>query len=64
MNLGCLESLQHIRYYRLPFSAFLGFWLLTVWAEDIEAQDVQTGHYAPGWNGNLKAGIMAPDSGF
>jgi hypothetical protein len=28
------------------------------------AQNVQTGHYAPGWNGNLKAGIMAPDPGF
>jgi hypothetical protein len=28
------------------------------------AQEVQTGHYAPGWNGNLKAGIMAPDPGF
>ena len=27
------------------------------------AQTVQTGHYAPGWNGNLKAGIMAADSG-
>ena len=28
------------------------------------AQSVQTGHYAPGWNGNLKAGMMAPDPGF
>ena len=28
------------------------------------AQQVQPGHYAPGWNGNLKAGIMAPDPGF
>ena len=28
------------------------------------AQNVQTGHYAPGWNGNLKAGMMAPDPGF
>jgi hypothetical protein len=25
---------------------------------------VQTGHYAPGWNGILKAGIMTPDPGF
>jgi hypothetical protein len=28
------------------------------------SQQVQTGHYAPGWNGILKAGIMAPDPGF
>jgi hypothetical protein len=28
------------------------------------AQQVQSGHYAPGWNGVLKAGIMAPDPGF
>ena len=28
------------------------------------AQQVQPGHYAPGWNGNLKAGIMATDPGF
>jgi hypothetical protein len=28
------------------------------------AQQVQTGHYAPGWNGVLKAGIMASDPGF
>lgn len=27
------------------------------------AQQVQTGHYAPGWNGTLKAGIMASDPG-
>ena len=28
------------------------------------AQQIQPGHYAPGWNGILKAGIMAPDPGF
>ena len=28
-----------------------------------QAQSVQIGHYAPGWNGNLKAGVMAPDPG-
>ena len=28
------------------------------------AQIVQTGHYAPGWNGTLKAGIMAPEPRF
>ncbi len=28
------------------------------------AQNVQTGHYAPGWNGTLKAGMMTPDPGF
>jgi hypothetical protein len=28
------------------------------------AQQVQTGHFAPGWNGALKAGIMASDPGF
>ncbi|MGD9139374.1 MAG: transporter, partial [Desulfobacterales bacterium] len=43
------------------FSACL---LLAAWASAVQAQDVQTGHYAPGWNGNLKAGIMAPDPGF
>ena len=30
----------------------------------VAAQNVQTGHYAPGWNGNLKAGMMAQDPGF
>jgi hypothetical protein len=29
----------------------------------VHAQDVQTGHYAPGWNGALKAGITPPDPG-
>jgi hypothetical protein len=64
MNLGCLESLLHIRYYRLSFATLLGFWLITVWTGAVKAQDVQTVHYAPGWNGNLKAGMMAPDPGF
>ena len=27
------------------------------------AQSIQTGHYAPGWNGTLKAGMMAADPG-
>ena len=54
-----------LRFDRLSFVIFLGScWLLTVWAGAVEAQDVQTGHYAPGWNGNLKAGMMAPDPGF
>ncbi len=39
-------------------------WLLSLWTGTAEAQDVQTGHYAPGWNGTLKAGMMAPDPGF
>jgi hypothetical protein len=46
---------------RLFFIA-IGILLLSkglVWA-----QQVQPGHYAPGWNGHLKAGIMAPDPGF
>ena len=30
----------------------------------VAAQNVQTGHYAPGWNGNLKAGMMAQAPGF
>ena len=29
----------------------------------LQAQSVQTGHYAPGWNGTLKAGMMAIDPG-
>ena len=29
----------------------------------LQAQ-VQTGHYAPGWNGALKGGMMIPDPGF
>jgi len=33
-------------------------------SEPARGQDVQTGHYAPGWNGNLKAGMMAPEPGF
>ena len=33
-------------------------------ATGVRAQDVQTGHYIPGWNAGLKAGIMAPDPGF
>lgn len=46
-------------------SVFLGaFWLLAFLAGTVKAQGVQTGHYAPGWNGNLKAGVMAQDPGF
>jgi hypothetical protein len=37
---------------------------LPVFTGSVFAQSVQTGHYAPGWNGNLKAGIMAPNPGF
>ena len=40
------------------------FGLLIAGEGSLRAQNVQTGHYAPGWNGNLKAGIMAPDAGF
>lgn len=38
--------------------------LLIAGEGSVAAQNVQTGHYAPGWNGNLKAGMMAPDPGF
>ena len=37
---------------------------MTLSVSECHAQTVQTGHYAPGWNGLLKAGIMAPDPGF
>ena len=36
------------------------FVLLIAGEGSLGAQSVQTGHYAPGWNGNLKAGMMAP----
>ena len=38
--------------------------LLIAGEGSVAAQNVQTGHYAPGWNGNLKAGMMAQDPGF
>ncbi len=51
--------------HRSSLASFLGCcWLLTFWVGAVEAQNVQTGHYAPGWNGNLKAGMMAQDPGF
>ena len=37
--------------------------LLIAGEGSVAAQNVQTGHYAPGWNGNLKAGMMAQDPG-
>ena len=37
------------------------FVLLIAANGSLRAHSVQPGHYAPGWNGNLKAGIMAPD---
>jgi hypothetical protein len=42
----------------------LGLFVFLPGREVLFAQQVQTGHYAPGWNGNLKAGIMATDPGF
>ena len=38
--------------------------LLIAGEGSVAAQNVQTGHYAPCWNGNLKAGMMAQDPGF
>ena len=40
------------------------FVLLIAGGDPVAAQNVQTGHYAPGWNGNLKAGVMAQVPGF
>jgi hypothetical protein len=37
--------------------------LSVITTETGQAQDVQTGHYAPGWNGALKAGVTPPDPG-
>jgi hypothetical protein len=39
------------------------FVLLIAGSGVVCAQDVQTGHYAPGWNAALKAGITPPDPG-
>jgi hypothetical protein len=68
---GCFEKNR-----RLPHKAARGLkrigmthflllcWLIIANTNVVHAQSVQTGHYAPGWNGNLKAGIMATDPGF
>ena len=51
--------------FRWRFVIFFGACFFgAAWTSAVQAQDVQTGHYAPGWNGNLRAGIMAPDPGF
>ena len=58
---------------RLPVIKAIGFTLLMFFLypfitmllrlESVQAQSVQTGHYAPGWNGTLKAGVMAINPG-
>jgi hypothetical protein len=66
-NLSVMVRFQKrfLPLHRSSLAIFLGScWLLTFWVGAVEAQGVQTGHYAPGWNGNLKAGVMARDPGF
>jgi len=62
-DLGVVVHLlkQLLRSYTILLSFY---WLLTTWVGAAEAQYIQTGHYVPGWNGNLKAGMMAPNPGF
>jgi len=46
-------------------SIMIGLFILVLFPkEDAWAQQIQPGHYAPGWNGSLKAGIMASEPGF
>jgi hypothetical protein len=55
---------QKIAGITTQLTFFYIFILLIAGEGSLGAQSVQTGHYAPGWNGNLKAGMMAPDPGF
>ena len=38
--------------------------ILLLCLPSVAMAQVQTGHYAPGWNGVLKAGVMISDPGF
>ena len=46
---------------RVRFLIFLG--IISGFTNEINCQHVQTGHYAPGWNGKLKAGVMVSEPG-
>lgn len=45
------------------YRKFLILVIIFFFINEIQGQQVQTGHYAPGWNGKLKAGMMAEDPG-
>jgi len=58
MTRACAEAMA-------PVYRWVG--LLALWctfAAPSAAQDVQTGHYAPGWNAGLRAGTMPKDPGW
>jgi hypothetical protein len=59
-----LSVKQRFTGFPVPIAFVCIFLLLIAGEGSLGAQNVQTGHYAPGWNGNLKAGMMAPDPGF
>ena len=48
----------------LLVAARLGIWLCCLFSAPGSAQNIQTGHYAPGWNGGLRAGTMPADPGW
>jgi len=47
-----------------PITASVIFASLACAATGAAVAQVQTGHYIPGWNAGLQAGVMAPDPGF
>jgi hypothetical protein len=47
---------MHTRF-NILIGIILGF------ANEVNCQQVQTGHYAPGWNGKLKAGMVTSEPG-